>query len=437
LPSCPPGARRPRTCRTMLASPGGRPRSSSPEQARDGPRGPNPKEVLLERLAGSAPAGLPGLAERLIEGHLATRPGPPAWSRSTLPTTTTGRDADELPGQRRRRSGRVLAARSAVAGQHQLHARQQLDSLRRTLTVLTEILARHGHGPGTVAAEAVVSAATAPGAGEAALQAGRAAALGWPSATRVGGPGSSASSAPRPVCCARSCVTWPATRAANGSPHRGRARRAVGVPGPALASRPVPGLRVRRPDEQARHWRDAVLGALARRGTAGGAGPAAAGRFPPGHPHAGQPGPGGRGTAPRPGLVARPSRRPDCAPRGQRDPAWSAAASIWPAWSTGPSWKRPALWSGPASCCGTSTARTTRRYGGRRARSRSAPGSRAAAHVSRAQRGRHQPRGAVRETTTQHGMAVDIQADAPATGASRTSRPAAGSSSRETGTRPD
>jgi hypothetical protein len=159
---------------------------------------------------------------------------------------------------------------SAVPGQHQLHSRQQLDSLRRTLTVLTEILARHGHGPGTVAAEAVVSAATAPGAGEAALQAGRAAALGlavgdprrW---TRLIGQLSAAPGLLREVLCDLARDPGPLTDRLTEDelgelwefldrhwPH-----------GPSLVSGFVG------PDEQARHWRDAVLGALARRGTAG------------------------------------------------------------------------------------------------------------------------------------------------------------------------
>lgn len=40
------------------------------------PQGTDPRQVLLARLAESASADLPGLVERLIEGHLATRTWP-------------------------------------------------------------------------------------------------------------------------------------------------------------------------------------------------------------------------------------------------------------------------------------------------------------------------------------------------------------------------
>jgi hypothetical protein len=144
-----------------------------------GPQDPDPRQVLLGRLAGSPPAGLPGLAERLIEGHLATRTWP--FLLESLDTACN----DELAATLTRcldsaaTALSVFLAGSPLPGQHGQERRdQQLGSLRRTLTVLAEILARQGHGHGITAAEALVSAATAPGASEATLKAGRAAALG-------------------------------------------------------------------------------------------------------------------------------------------------------------------------------------------------------------------------------------------------------------------
>lgn len=140
------------------------------------PQGPDPRQVLLARLAESASAGLPGLVERLIEGHLATRTWPnrlesldAAFNSKLAATLTRCLDSSvaALAG--------FLPPSSAPPGQH---AQQQLDSLRRTLTVLVAILARQGHDPGITAARAVISGATAAGASEAALQAGRAAAIG-------------------------------------------------------------------------------------------------------------------------------------------------------------------------------------------------------------------------------------------------------------------
>ena len=233
----------------------------------DDPLGPDPRQVLLERLAGSAMADLPGLAGRLIEGYLATR---------TWPSRLESLDAaysDDLAATLTRCLGSAVAAMaaflppgSAMSGQ-QLHAQQQLDSLRRTLTVLTEILARHGSG--TAAAGAVISAATAPGAGEAAQQAGRAAALGLAAGdprgwTRLAGQLGAAPGLLREVLRDLARDPGPLTDHLTEDelgelwelldrhwPH-----------GPSLVSGFVG------PDEQARHWRDAVLGVLARRGTA-------------------------------------------------------------------------------------------------------------------------------------------------------------------------
>jgi hypothetical protein len=143
----------------------------------DSRQGPDPRQVLLARLAGSASAGLPGLAGRLIEGHLATRTWPfgldyldAAFNSDLAATLTRCMDSAvaALAG--------FLPPGSAPPDQQVLA--QKLDSLRRTLTVLVAMLTRHGHGPGITGAWATVSRATAPGAGEAALQAGRAAAIG-------------------------------------------------------------------------------------------------------------------------------------------------------------------------------------------------------------------------------------------------------------------
>jgi hypothetical protein len=235
----------------------------------DSPQGPDPRQVLLESLAGSATADLPGLAGRLIEGYLATR---------TWPSRLESLDAaysDDLAATLTRCLGSAVAALAAflppgstMPDQQQLHAQQQLDSLRRTLTVLTEILARHGSS--TAATGAVISAATAPGAGEAAQQAGRAVALGLAAGdprgwTRLAGQLGAAPGLLREVLRDLARDPGPLTDHLTEEelgelwglldrhwPH-----------GPSLVSGFVG------PDEQARHWRDAVLGVLARRGTAG------------------------------------------------------------------------------------------------------------------------------------------------------------------------
>ena len=229
-----------------------------------GPPGPNLRQVLLKRLAGSAAACLPGLAGRLIEGHLATRTWPfrlesfDAAYNEDLAVTLT-----RCLGSAAAALAEFLPPGSTLPGQ------QQLDSLRRTLTVLTEILVRHGHGPGTAAAEAVVAAATAPGAAEAAQNAGRAAALGlavgdprrW---TWLAGQLGAVPGLLREVLCDLARDPGPLTD--------GLTEDELGElwelldrywpQGPSLVSGFVG------PDEQARHWRDAVADVLARRGTA-------------------------------------------------------------------------------------------------------------------------------------------------------------------------
>ena len=243
----------------------------------DSPQGPDPRRILLARLAGPPSAGLPALAGQLIEGYLATRTWPylleslgAAWNDGLAATLTRclGSAATALE--------RCLSG-GTLPGQHgQQRREEQLGSLRRTLTVLAEILARHGHGPGITAAEAVVSAATAPGAGEAALQAGRAAALGlavgdprqW---TSLAGQLAAAPGLLREVLRDLARDPGPLTDHLTDSelgelwelltrywPHQaGGASLACGFVGP---------------DEQARHWRDGIPGVLARRGTAGAVG---------------------------------------------------------------------------------------------------------------------------------------------------------------------
>ena len=156
---------------------GGRPRSSSPWQARTVRRARIPGRSCSPAWRDRRPPGLPGLAGRLIEGHLATRTWPfgldylDAAFNSDLAATLT-RCMDSAVAA----VARFLPPGSAPPGQQVLA--QQLDSLRRTLTVLVAMLVQHGHGPGITAAQAIIASATAPGAGEAALQAGRAAAIG-------------------------------------------------------------------------------------------------------------------------------------------------------------------------------------------------------------------------------------------------------------------
>lgn len=235
--------------------------------------GPEPKQVLLGRLAGMPSAGLPGLAARLIEGELATRNWP------YLLESLDAAYSDELAATLTRCLNSAVTALAGflsgnpLPGQHGQERRdQQLSSLRRTLTVLAEILARHNHSPGITAAEALISAATSPGASEATLQAGRAAALGLAAGeprrwTLLVGQLDAAPDLLREVL--RDLARDPGPLAEHLTddelgdlwelltrywPHR--------TDGPVLVSGFVG------PDEQARHWRDGVLRVLAQRGTA-------------------------------------------------------------------------------------------------------------------------------------------------------------------------
>ena len=388
----------------------------------DSPQGPDPRQVLLSRLAETASAGLPGLAGRLIEGHLATRTWPyrlesldAAYDSELAATLTRGLDsaAAALAG--------FMPPGSAPPGERGEQRRdQQLSSLRRTLTVLTEILARHGHAPGITAAEAFITGAAAPGASEAALQAGRAAA-----ARPVRRRPAPVEPASRPARRgARPLPGGPARPGQRPGPadrpsHRRRARRALGTPGTVLAP---PGRRrvlvvgVRRAGRAgtalARHRPPRPRPARDRRFRAG---PAAAGRVPPGPSPAGRSDPGGRGTAPRPGLVARQGTRSSPVSSKTARSGWSAAAPTWPTWSH---------W-GIREAAGTLVntglllwdVRTKEKEELWRPKSEVSFGAwladqlrlrleRAGIVINREVR--------VRETTTQHGQAVDIQADAPA-----------------------
>jgi hypothetical protein len=238
------------------------------------PQDSDPRQVLLGRLAGSPSAGLPALAGRLIEGYLVTRTWPflleslgAAWNGELAATLTRCLDSAATALRR-------FLADGTPVGQHgQDRREEQLGSLRRTLTVLTEILARGGHEPGTIAAEAIVSAATAPGAGEAALQAGRATALGLAAGdprqwTRLARQLSASPGLLREVLRDLGRDPGPLTDHLTDDElgdlwellNRYWPHRAGGL---SLVSGFVG------PDEQARHWRDGVLGVLARRGTAG------------------------------------------------------------------------------------------------------------------------------------------------------------------------
>ena len=236
----------------------------------DNPQGPHPRQVLLTRLGRSASADLPGLAARLIEGHLATRTWPfgldyldDAFNSELAATLTRCIDSAvaALAG--------FLPPDSAPPGQQAL---ARLDALRRTLTILVAMLARHGHDNGITAAWAIISSATAPGADQAAFQAGRAAAIGL----ATGDPGMWSQLVDRLY----------------GAPDlfRDVLRDLANDPGPLMDRLTEDGLGdlwellarywpyqaggtswssgfIGR-DEQAQHWRDGVLSALARRGTA-------------------------------------------------------------------------------------------------------------------------------------------------------------------------
>ena len=234
------------------------------------PQGPDPRQVLLARLAESASAGLPGLVERLIEGHLATRTWPnrlesldAAFNSKLAATLTRCLDSSvaALAG--------FLPPSSAPPGQH---AQQQLDSLRRTLTVLVAILARQGHDPGITAARAVISGATAAGASEAALQAGRAAAIGLATGdprqwSRLAGQLDAAPGLLREVLRDLASDPGPLTDHLTadelGELWELLARYWRYQAGGESWSSGFVGR-----DEQARHWRDGVPTVLARRGTA-------------------------------------------------------------------------------------------------------------------------------------------------------------------------
>jgi len=141
--------------------------------------GPDAKKVLLGRLAGSPAADLPVLVTRFIEGHLTTR----TWPSLLEPVDAAYND--ELAMTLTSSLGTATAALDEFFANGPPAPQpgadrweQQVGSLRRTLTVLTEILTRHGYRTGVTAAKDIISRAAAPGADTAALQAGQGTALG-------------------------------------------------------------------------------------------------------------------------------------------------------------------------------------------------------------------------------------------------------------------
>ena len=165
------------------------------------------------RLVEAAPQELPGLVDRLILGLLAAR----AWPGTLEPLDAVFDDAisDTLTGRLDDAAAaiaEVVAEAGPSPGQQggQL-LDQRLHFLRRTLTVMVALLARHGHAAGITAARAMIADAAAPGADAAAVHAARPPRSAWSTATRHCGKGSPPRSAARPACCARSCGTWPTT----------------------------------------------------------------------------------------------------------------------------------------------------------------------------------------------------------------------------------
>jgi hypothetical protein len=234
----------------------------------------SPRQILLARLAQSASADLPGLISRLICGHLATRAWPhrlesldAVFNISVAETLTSSLDSAVTA------LATLLAADRPGQGQQGWQrVDQQLHSLRRTLTVLVAMLARHACGPGITAAWGIISSATTTGASETATHAARAAAVGLATGD--------------PQCWKKLTGELDAT------PDLLRAvlLDLVNDPGPLTV-----GLNVGElgelwdilarywpyqpdgthwtsgfigPEQQAQHWRDGVLSEIARRGTA-------------------------------------------------------------------------------------------------------------------------------------------------------------------------
>ncbi len=235
--------------------------------------GADPKRILLARLAEAAPGDLPGLIDRLIQGHLAAG----AWPDRLEPLDAAfnGTMAGILTrglGSAATALAALLACAGPSPGQQAQLTDQRLHFLRRTLTVIAALLARHAHDPGIAAARGIISDATAPGASEARVHAARAAAVGLVTGDprqwhEVAGQLDGAPDLLRAVL--RDLADDPAplmtglTEDGLGELWELLARHWPYQADDASWSSGFIG-----PDQQAQHWRDAVLGALGRRGTA-------------------------------------------------------------------------------------------------------------------------------------------------------------------------
>jgi len=149
------------------------------------------KRVLLTRLARATPADLPNLISRLAVGHLASGSWPSGlevlnsiWTDPVGDAltrhlrTVTDAMAATLADIRndRQQAGPAISPGNDMPDQRQLD--QRISVQWHTIAVLVRMLARGSHAPGIQAARDIIAAATVPGAAEALLLAARAAAVG-------------------------------------------------------------------------------------------------------------------------------------------------------------------------------------------------------------------------------------------------------------------
>ncbi len=132
------------------------------------------KQALLTRLAQVAPDALPALISRLAAGHLASGSWPTGLE--TLDSVCTEPVGDVLASHLRTVIDAMAAALAERSGDAQPD--QYLWTQRYTITALVRLLARCSHQAGIQAARDIIADATAPGAAEARVLAGRAAAVG-------------------------------------------------------------------------------------------------------------------------------------------------------------------------------------------------------------------------------------------------------------------
>lgn len=137
------------------------------------------KRVLLARLAEAAPDLLPGLIARLITAHIAADVLPTrlesldaAWTRSVGDVLVEGIQ-DAVRALTDADSGTLGRGSTAAVQQD-----QRAGALRRTITVLVRTLAQYAHPPGIQAAFGVIDRATPAEPGDPLALAARAAALG-------------------------------------------------------------------------------------------------------------------------------------------------------------------------------------------------------------------------------------------------------------------